>query len=476
MGYPTDPVGRMRLHDNNFPPNTQPDIQTIFGALDRLPSPNSSTDEQIRSGLYSLPSDDTLIDPTYSYLHSSEVGSQALEPVLEEINLSSEVQATDGQSELGSLCRNGRINTSTQVDALNVASPWSPSHASSSSQTWASPASTFDQFCEFPTASMELNGAAYFSMNTGSDNSQFPASGNINEDSLSNFDGSNCNWNGVDAAEYDPSRLSFTSMDLDHDPIPATHEIVDRFQPKSPDLISISSTAGARTKLRSLFRPRSSGSSHRKKKYTTSQYTRNTEDSGYASGYASCLTLDDVTRVDPQSLSEFNGLYRVACQHLHEPRGMANCRDIPSCRYCRYSSIHNLGWSARYLKFEVFLSELRLTEVYEFGALDAAGNTALHYAAAGGANFLYLKALIDVGVDPYAANTAGELFIHCLRPLQPFTLEPNSDCLKGDDLIRLLELLQPARVLGVRDNNGQTILHALALKVADSELKAKIFT
>jgi ankyrin repeat protein len=116
-----------------------------------------------------------------------------------------------------------------------------------------------------------------------------------------------------------------------------------------------------------------------------------------------------------------------------------------------------------------------LTEVYDFGALDAAGNTALHYAAAGGASFLHLKALIDAGVDASVANTAGELFIHCLRPLQPFTLEPNDDCLKGDDLINLLELLQPDRVFDWRDNNGQTILHALALKIADTELKGKIF-
>jgi hypothetical protein len=62
-----------------------------------------------------------------------------------------------------------------------------------------------------------------------------------------------------------------------------------------------------------------------------------------------------------------------------------------------------------------------------------------------------------------------------LRPLQPFTLELNPDCLKGNDLINLLKLLQPERVVGWRDNNGQTIFHALALKVTDPELKAKIF-
>jgi len=83
--------------------------------------------------------------------------------------------------------------------------------------------------------------------------------------------------------------------------------------------------------------------------------------------------------------------------------------------------------------------------------------------------------LIDVGVDPYIANSAGELFIYCLRPLQPFTLEPNSDCLRGDDLIKLLGLLQLERVSNWRDNDGQTVMHALALKISEPDLKSKIF-
>jgi hypothetical protein len=137
----------------------------------------------------------------------------------------------------------------------------------------------------------------------------------------------------------------------------------------------------------------------------------------------------------------------VACFTLHEPHDKTKFKDIPLCTYCRYASIHNLGWSARYLKLEVFSSELKLSEVYDLAALDAAGNTALHYAAAGGAGLQHLKALIGAGVNPYIANTAGELFIYCLRPLQPFTLEPNSDCLNGNDLVHLLELLEPQRAL-----------------------------
>lgn len=484
MGYPTDLVGRTRLLDASFLPNIEPDIESMFSVLSDSQSPDSATSDYLSSGVHPLPDDDMLVDSKYPWSRSSEVGSPALGPGLEGMHISREVPERDAQSESGTLCRNGPTSISPDIDALKSASLGPPYNGTTSSQSWSSPDSTFDQACEFPTCSMELNGAAYFSINNGSDRSQNPVLENTDGHSLLGIDGSNFGWNGVGAAEYGPSPLGLSSMELDQDPTSSTQETFRRVQRKAglsevkipfPNLINTSSTTGARNKLRSLFKPKSRGSFYDKKRYPTSQYTRNTEDSGYASGYASCLTLEDIQRVDPQSLSEFNGLYRVACQNLHEPQGMAKCRDIPTCGYCRYSSIHNLGWSSRYLKFEVFLSELRLTEVYEFGALDAAGNTALHYAAAGGASFLHLKALIDAGVDASAANTAGELFTHCLRPLQPFTLEPNSDCLKGDDLIHLLELLQSERVFGWRDNNGQTILHALTLKIADPDLKAKIF-
>ena len=140
----------------------------------------------------------------------------------------------------------------------------------------------------------------------------------------------------------------------------------------------------------------------------------------------------------------------------------------------RNLGIHNLGWSARYLKFEVFLSELMLIGVYDINARDAAGNTALHYAAAGGASFRHLSALISAGADPYAANMAGELFIYCLRPIEPFTLEPNMDCLNSEDLIQLLQLVQLNKVYKWRDNDGQTLLHALYSKISEPQLRAQV--
>jgi hypothetical protein len=42
-------------------------------------------------------------------------------------------------------------------------------------------------------------------------------------------------------------------------------------------------------------------------------------------------------------------------------------------------------------------------------------------------------------------------------------------------LIKLLKLLHHDRVFDWRDNDGQTIMHALALKITEPELKAKIF-
>ncbi|KAE8444619.1 hypothetical protein EG329_014367 [Mollisiaceae sp. DMI_Dod_QoI] len=428
MGLPTDLVGRSRLRDAKFPSNSHPDTETTFSTPAGSQSPNFSTNGHMDSNLYPLPGDDMLVDSTDPWPHSYEVGSPPLGPDL------GDVLARKNNLEPGGI----GCNPSADFDALKSPSLWSPSNGTTNSQNWNLPASTFDQACEFPTPSMELNGAAYFNINTGSHEFQSPSLDSNNEHNISGASFSNLGWNEVDNAEYGSSLMNFPTMDLDHVPNSSTHETAWRSQRKTglnegkipfPNIINTASSNGARTKLRSLFRPRSSGSSQGKKRYPTSQYTHNTEDSGYASGYASCLTLEDIQQADPQSLSEFN--------------------DIPTCR---------------------------LIGVYEFDARDAAGNTALHYAAAGGGNFLHLKALIDAGVDAYAANTAGELFIHCLRPLQPFTLELNSDCLKGDDLIRLLQLLEPERVFGWRDNNGQTILHALALKIADPELKAKIFT
>jgi hypothetical protein len=164
----------------------------------------------------------------------------------------------------------------------------------------------------------------------------------------------------------------------------------------------------------------------------TSVFSVRSGDSGYASSraslapssissFAKTYSWDQPSVSDQQhphmgSLSEFNGLYRVPCPILHEPQSIVACRDLPTCQHCMYSGIHNLSWSSRYLKSEVFMSELKLVGVYDVGAADAAGNSALHYAAAGGASFQTLTALVQAGTNPYQLNTAGQLFLHCLQP------------------------------------------------------------
>ncbi|TAQ91197.1 hypothetical protein B7494_g482 [Chlorociboria aeruginascens] len=147
-----------------------------------------------------------------------------------------------------------------------------------------------------------------------------------------------------------------------------------------------------------------------------------TNDSGYASGRNTPLLFPspDVHSPHPQSLEEFNGLYRVPCSTLHQPRG--RFKDIPTCTQCKYSPMHNLSWSGRLMEFQVFQAELKrqvtrdLEMIGDPSVVDAAGNNALHFAAAGGAGFDHFLALIAVGVDPSQINTAGQSFLHCLRP------------------------------------------------------------
>jgi hypothetical protein len=486
MGYPTDPVGRAKLLEAKLSSNAPCGNETVFNAWSNNLSPCFSTNEPLGSGLCSLP-EDQILDELNSWESGYKMNSPGLEQAFEYTTINDSTQIGDEQFGLGNQgfgqSANGSVGPCISTPSACSELPpslWSPSESVDSQNVGAYP-NTFeeDQFLDF---SMELNGGAYFGIDTGSQEGQ----SSLQKGAQSTKD-ENISWeselvnSGWKPSPSNPSILG------DFDASSLYDEAIEPFQRKSSSsgviipfqrLMGSSSTAGTRNRLRSLFKPKPSGSSissHSRKRYATSQFTYSTDDSGYATGHTSCLTLDQVRQMNVQSLKEFNGLYRVACHILHEPQAKAQCKDIPTCTHCRYSSIHNLAWSSRYLKLEVFLSELKLEGVYDFGALDAAGNSALHYAAAGGAGFNHLKALIDVGVDPYVANTAGELFIYCLRPLQPFTLEPNSDCLKSDDLIRLLKLLDPQRVSDWRDNDGQTITHALALKITEPELKAKIF-
>jgi hypothetical protein len=214
---------------------------------------------------------------------------------------------------------------------------------------------------------------------------------------------------------------------------------------------------------------------HRK----SSASTGSIRDSGYASGRNSPFPLY-VENIHSSSLKEFHGLYRVPCSALHQPED--RFKDVPSCPRCHYSGVHNLSWSALQLKFEVFEAETRLqgfdghNKVYDFAAVDAAGNSGLHYAAAAGAGLDVFSALMNSGVDPYRINTAGQLFLHCLRPsINTPDGEKATDTVEFQlELINFLNSLQP--LVGKcafrwRDNEGRTALDSYALQIQDTSLR-----
>ncbi|CZS98588.1 uncharacterized protein RCO7_14500 [Rhynchosporium graminicola] len=172
-------------------------------------------------------------------------------------------------------------------------------------------------------------------------------------------------------------------MDLDTGSVPVQFSAASL--PSSSHVINLpfqkvsgSSNTGVRSNIRSLFRPKSDTSFRGRKRYAISKLTDSTADSGYAGCHTSTLSLkvDDQNQV--QSSRGLNGLYRVKCHVLHEPHSKAQHKDIPTCTACHYGGIHNLSWSARHLKLEIFLGELRPDDVYDSGARDAVGNTALH--------------------------------------------------------------------------------------------------
>lgn len=495
LGYPTDPVGRTKLLDERFPciSNGQDGDDRLFNAL------NKSNDTNLyRNEPCPVPEDLALAGPTKSWEDRCEVSTPTSLRrgfQVEHRSLEDRIGLRRGQQQGANLCRNTLGHSAgSHVSKPNTDLGTLPLSWSSSKETTTSPnLHTFsDDFVlpfDFPAYAMQPGGAPYFDLRPNDPKSpQTVLSGYPHE--LTNL-GTGYSNGGLEvelhALECRPYLVEGSQLLGFGQELTLGHQVEERFLPQRgsmnaklphqslPNISGPTRSANSIKKIRSWFKPRSSVPSLGGKRYADSQFTENTEDSGYVSGFTSRVTFGETPHIDAMSLKEFNGLYRVECCTLHEPQCKAHWKDIPTCSYCKYSSIHNLGWSARYLKLEVFSSELKLSDVYDFGARDAAGNTALHYAAAGGAGFKHLKALIDAGVDPYVANTAGELFVYCLRPLQPFTLEPNSDCFDGDELIHLLELLEPQRAFDWRDDDGQTIMHALALKIAEPELKAKIF-
>ncbi|KAL2069053.1 hypothetical protein VTL71DRAFT_15391 [Oculimacula yallundae] len=471
MGFPTDPVGRTKRLNAQIPsdPSASLGLQWL-----EPQSPPFDPNQLAGSALHSPFSNSTFGEGT-RWGDGFDTGTPGSEHLFDSTDAFGGTHMTSGHF----LPDNGFRDTTTSV-------PMSKPHLvpEMASPSWLSYGTGFeahhnftDMAYQYPNQGMDLQGASYFGINTDSEYPH-PTSHLTPLPGLdSTFAGSE--YPTTHATQSRPLSPAPSLMDVDTSVVPFEFSAASLSSSDSvvnlPFLKLNGTTNTARNKIRSLFRPKASTSIRGRKRYAISQFTDSTEDSGYASGQISSLSLTEEVQIPVDPTKEFNSLYRVVCAVLHEPHGKTRYNDVTTCGSCYYSNIHNLAWSARYLKLEVFLSELKLDDVYSFEALDAAGNTALHYAAAGGASFRHLKALIDAGVDPYLANTAGELFIYCLRPIQPFTLEPNSDCLRSDDLLKLLGLLQLERLADWRDNDGKTIMHALALKISEPELKTKIF-
>ena len=471
LGFPTDPVGRAKVLEVKYLHFLNGDAGElnqgiIFDNIAGSQSPNIHGNQ-----LPHLLLNPILARTAEPWSYNCDIGSPTLGQALEHTNLQPlprVEQVVEGDFPQDTSIES--VDCQTLESEIHPGTPYHPPNDTLICEDW-----DFDQAFEFRSWPTRLDGVRHFNQDSVQSNVEALQHG------LPDKLGFEMELN-LDTAQHWTRCLPYKNPD--HDSKIFGPQCNGECRPESAlcslFCCQINHPTPARSghsveKIRSWFRSKTSESYRAKRTYPDSQYTTRTGDSGYDSGFTSRTIFAEVSDTNPTSVEEFNGLHRVACCVMHEPRGKAQWKDVPTCKYCRYSSIHNLGWSARYLKAEDFSSELKLNQVYDLGALDAAGNTALHYAAAGGAGFKHLKALIDTGVDPYAANTAGELFIYCLRPLQPFTLEPNSDCFDGDDLIHLLKLLRPELAFDWRDNDGQTIMHALALKISEPELKAKVF-
>ncbi len=202
-------------------------------------------------------------------------------------------------------------------------------------------------------------------------------------------------------------------------------------------------------------------------------------DSGYYSGHSgrgtpSTLHLRDSLMSHPDSLTEFRGLYRIACYTLHEPKSFDQHMETQHCQFCGCSSIHILAWLANRLKLDEFKAELKSMDLQNIQALDAAGNSALHYGAISGASYAHLKALMDAGVPLYERNTANQNFLHCLRRCDDGAESFGLDCYQHG-LVNLLEFFQLQNGLGQQDNDGQTVLHVLASHIIEPELRDQTF-
>lgn len=315
-----------------------------------MQSPVPYTNATSHKELCPLPEEQMLMGTTENwgpgYAFSSPASGQEFHYTSNPIQLE-EVQ-------LRSISQGAASNFSEDTPALSSTSEiprsvWSPSNDSTAAQHLTTDPMLFDDAFDFETSAMEINGADYFGIDTGyHSHVAFPLA--VHGEDLFGTADQNLEFNhgSASGSGFFSSSLNSSTMEVDDafnvtgEPmqVPRRSGSIDLKTPFQ-NFIDRSGSTGTRNRLRSIFRAKSGSSTHSKKKYATSQYTSNTQDSGYGSGFGSCLTLDDIRQINSQSLKEFNGLYRVACNHLHEPQGKSQCKDIATCTYCRYSSAYS---------------------------------------------------------------------------------------------------------------------------------------
>lgn len=164
----------------------------------------------------------------------------------------------------------------------------------------------------------------------------------------------------------------------------------------------------------------------------------------------------------------------IQCTQSHDYGNPSDYRDFPPCCGCGFSKVHNLAAFASCLSIAEFKTEIDLMSPLELQAVDAAGNTALHYAAAAGASVAHLKALVEADIPYSRQNTGKQNFLHCLRPAQFRSQSCNQDCFEMG-LDHLLKFLDPKLVFNHQDNNGQTVIQALASHINNGLCRQSTF-
>jgi hypothetical protein len=292
-----------------------------------------------------------------------------------------------------------------------------------------------------------------------------------------------------------PSRINGQSASI------AFHERFKHWE-ASPQLRSIS-TPGTRHSLNII--PESSlqnscGNSTARKytpHYLEISHPASMHDSAYGDSRPPTLSGCDEEHVElnPNSLTEFGGLNRTLCYHLHEHHRYGALRSQPqeelglkTCSWCLHTAFHNLSWSASGLQLEAFKTELRRIkselqrQITIDGAgsyllsLDSANNSSLHYAAAGGANFEHIDLLVQLGINPFQLNTTGQLFLHCWRPQFKSSMhlfDQNLSSAFFKDINHLLKVLPP-EAFRWRDDNGNTFLESITSVVEDEATKRRV--